>query len=328
MKALVLGGSGLIGNAIVRSLIARRYQVTVVSRRATPPPNLVDVEVRFVSGSVDEHDKLDEWIADHDVVVDAAAPYALNLFHSVPDAKARPLEHARLRTEALLSSAMRHDVRLAYVGALSKPRPRTTNGFEAWQSRFMQRLQPYFEIKETIERLYALASRHGLRTVVVKPSACFGPWDIKPREQCWVPALLSGEIPVTLQHRLNVVDTRDVANTLVSALESESYGSAIPVTGHNTSVSDLCCLLCELAGVASPKWSVPAALGVLPTLWAELAWGVVGRPSPLPSLIPMLLCEQEWTATDPSQTKLGCAPRALSATASDAIAWYRSIGYC
>ena len=77
MKALVLGGSGLIGSAIVRSLVAQNYQVMVVGRRAERPANLVGVDTGYISGNVDDRGDLDAWIADHDIVVDAAAPYAL-----------------------------------------------------------------------------------------------------------------------------------------------------------------------------------------------------------------------------------------------------------
>ena len=91
---------------------------------------------------------------------------------------------------------------------------------------------------------------------------------------------------LSLQHRINVVDTRDVADTLVGALRGEAYGDPIAVIGHDTSVNDLFSLVCDLGGADRPRWSVPAAFGVLPALWAEFAWGLVGKPSPLPSLDP------------------------------------------
>ena len=243
---------------------------------------------------------LDAWIADHDIVVDAAAPYALNLFHATSAAERRPVEHARKRTRSLLDSVIKHRTRLAYVSTLSARRVRSGGGLDALQSQFIQRLQPYFEIKTVIEDAILEAVRRGLEAIIVSPSACLGPWDIKPRHQCWIPALLSGELSLSLQHRINVVDTRDVADTLVGALLEEAYGNPIAVIGHDTSVNDLFSLVCDLGGADRPRWSVPAAFGVLPALWAELAWGLVGRPSPLPSLVPMLLCEQEWLQTDPA----------------------------
>jgi dihydroflavonol-4-reductase len=126
-----------------------------------------------------------------------------------------------------------------------------------------------------------------------------------------------------LQHRVNVVDTRDVADALLRALRSGTYGADIRVRGHNTSVVDLFALVCELAGVRAPRLSIPAEAGILPSLWAELGWALLGQPSPLPSLVTMLLCEQQW---EPAESAHPLRP--LTETARAAIDWYRKLGYC
>ena len=102
-----------------------------------------------------------------------------------------------------------------------------------------------------------------------------------------------------------------------------SDGADIAVVGHNTSTEELFAVACDLAGVSRPRWSMPAELGVFPALFAELAWAFVGNPSPLPSLVLMLLCEQEWT-----DAPAVAARRPLTDTVRDALAWYRSLGYC
>ena len=164
--------------------------------------------------------------------------------------------------------------------------------------------------------------------MIVRPTVCLGPWDIKPRELCWIPALIEGRILVTPQQRLNVIDTRDLANTVVTALEHEYDGSPIAATGHNTTVEKLFALVCEEAGIAPPVWKIPATLSVLPSLWAELAWAAVSRPSPIPSLVPLLLSQQDWIDAPEGQTEIGTLPRPLHETTGDAVRWYRSIGYC
>jgi dihydroflavonol-4-reductase len=322
MQVLVLGGSGLIGNAIVRRLVSDGHRVTAAGRKPTRPLNLEGLEVAYVVGDAGNAEQLDTWIADHDVVVDAAAPYALNLFHAPTPRDRSPVEHAAARTDALLRSVARHGAVLVYVGT---PKRFLANDHAGIRSQFAHSLQPYFEVKRVIEERVLEAAGRGLPTLFLRPSASFGPWDIKPREQCWLPALVSGEIPLVLQHRVNVVDTRDVADALASSLRRREYGRDIPINGHNTSVADLFSVVCSSAGVAAPRWSVPAAAGILPALWAELAWALVGRPSPLPSLVLMLLCEQDWEAPAGERPS---ALRPLSDTARDALAWYRSLGYC
>ena len=319
-RVLVRGGSGLIGNAIVRRLVADDCRVTAVGRRRDRPVNLRDIDVAYVAAGIDDRGRVEGLVGSHGVLVGGAAPYPLNLFHVTTAAERDPVAHAKARMEGLLSSAHRHDVALAYVGT---PKLRPSSELREAQSRFVQRLQPYFEVKKILEEQVRAATHGGLRTVVVRPSASFGPWDVKPREQCWLPALVRGEIPLVLQHRVNVVDSRDVADALVGALGDANYGTDIAVLGRNTSTEELFSLTCDIAGVDRPRLSMPAELGVFPALFAELAWAFVGKPSPLPSLVLMLLCEQQWADGSTARNA-----RPLVDTVRDALTWYRGLGYC
>ena len=80
MKALVLGASGHLGNAIARELLHRGYEVTAISRALNPASNLKDLPVAYSVGDLDTRGKLHQWVSGHDVVVDAAAPYSISAF--------------------------------------------------------------------------------------------------------------------------------------------------------------------------------------------------------------------------------------------------------
>ncbi len=246
MRALVLGGSGLIGNAIVRELVARGYQVTAVGRRPAPATNLAELDVDYVSADLDTNVSLRERFATQQLVVDAAAPYPLHLFARTVERA--PSESVVRRTERLLEALKDLDVRFAYIGTSTTRRPAEPRTLVGMQSAFVHRIHPYFAIKEAIEARVSEAAANGLRAVIVRPTVCLGPWDVKPRELCWIPALIAGRILVTPQQRLNVIDTRDLAKTVVTALEHERYGSPIVATGHNTTVEKLFELVCEQAG--------------------------------------------------------------------------------
>jgi hypothetical protein len=124
------------------------------------------------------------------------------------------------------------------------------------------------------------------------------------------------------------MDTRDVAAGVVTAIELDLYAEPIALAGHNTTVEALFALVCDTAGVARPLWKSAAPLWVLPSLWTELAFAAVNRAAPIPSLVPMLLCEQEWRDPDATQQQLGISVRPLLETVQDTIGWYRKVGYC
>ncbi len=328
MNVLVLGATGLIGNAVVRELLARGHTVTATGRRPGPTVNLTGLDVRYRAGDVDRPGQLDEWFAGQDAIVDAAAPYALHLARRADGGAQQRSDAVARRTDAMLSAVHRHGPKLVYISTLTSESPSRSVLPQSIQKRLMREVHPYFRLKRRIENHMLDAASQGLPVTVVRPSACVGPWDVKPRGQCWVPALLNGEISITVQHRVNVIDTRDVARGIAALVEHAHAEKPISLIGHNTSVKALFADFCEIGRAQRPRWQIPAALTVLPSLWAELAWASIGRESPLPSIVPMLICEQQWRKPSVEQQQLGAAPRPLQETARDTIAWYRRLGYC
>ncbi len=326
MKALVIGAAGHIGNAVTRELIGRGYEVAVTGRRPAPPINLDGLAVRYISGALDTAGFLDRATEGQEVVVDAAAPYP-SLMPQTAEGVAETLDHARRRTERLLDAVHRQDARLVYVSSFTTLPDRCT-GFERIQRQWIRGLHPYFAVKELIESEVLAAARAGLAAVVVNPTLCIGPWDIKARELCFIPRLLCGEASATVAHLINVIDVRDTAAGLVAALEAGHYGEPIPLTGHNLSVEALYTWLCEIGGVAPSQLVAPITLAVIASYLSEIALGTLGLHPPMPALAPMLTMVHDSFDPGRVQSELGITPRPLSATLTDAIEWYRSIGYC
>jgi dihydroflavonol-4-reductase len=227
----------------------------------------------------------------------------------------------------LIDAVRRQQARLAYVSTFATLGDRST-GFERIQREWIRRLHPYFAVKERIEGEIRAAARKGLTAVIVNPTLCIGPWDIKARDLCFVPRLLGGEAPASVAHSINVIDVRDVAAGLVTALERERWGEPILLAGHNISVEALYTWICEIGGVMPPRIVAPITLGMIATYWSELALGAIGLAPPLPALAPMLTMLHDSFEPSRIQSELGIVPRSLSGTLRDAIDWYRQIGYC
>jgi len=328
MRILVLGASGSIGNAIVRELVAHGYDVTGSARAAELPVNLHGLDIRYRPGDAMAAGVFDDLCRGQDVVVDAATPYSLNLLTSNPGLGRRPVEQARLRVGRLIEAAMRHDAALIHLSSAYTEARSASGTLWSVQQKLFRALHPYFAIKRLTEDRIREAMDAGLAATILRPTACIGPWDVKRREDCWIPKLVNGEIPGILSHRVNVIDTRDVARAVRGAIASGDRGATFTVVGHNTTSEHLIGQLCEAAGVHAPGVRIPAELSVLPLLWIEALWAGIGSVSPLPALVPALLCEQTWLDADGSGPSLGIVPRPLHETASDTVSWYRAIAYC
>lgn len=324
MRALVLGATGHVGNAVVRELLDRGYAVTAVTRRAEVPINLRGLPVKILRGDADRPGQIEKWVPGFDLVVDGAAPYPLHLYIWEDGS---PVGKAEERTRRLLDAVAQHGSRLAYVGSfVTDPRCGRKPGSD------LARRHPYFRVKERIESMVLSAAQAGLPVAIVNPTACYGPWDLKPRGLCLVPQLLCGEMPALAHHMLNVVDVRDVAIAVVSAVDEERFGEPILLCGHSVMLDELGARICALGGrrppVRTPAFLVGA--GVAVSRWTEALFAMGRRPSPWPSLTLSISLLYETFPMDPSPTQraLGATPRPLAGTLRDTVAWYRRIGYC
>jgi dihydroflavonol-4-reductase len=319
MKALVLGGSGHIGNAVVRELLQRGYQVSATGRRNPAPLNVSSLPLRYLPGDENSGGQLDQWIDGHEIVIDAAAPYPLELFTE--------LDQAKRRTHELLEAVARRDLIFAYISSFTTQK-RWEGRVTEWPARVAIELHPYFTVKQWMEDRVLDRSRNGLRVVVVNPTMCLGPWDLHPRDLCLIPRLLGGELPVVPSDNVNVIDVREVASGLVAALEAKCYGAPMLFSGHNVSGELLCRWICEIGGVAPPVLSAPAAIAAYAGYWWESVVRSFGGTTSYTSLGAMLTYQHEWMPPSRALRDLGITIRPLYETLIDSVEWYRSIGYC
>jgi dihydroflavonol-4-reductase len=283
-------------------------------------PNLENLPVACRPGDHNDPDQIERWVEGHHIVIDAATPYSANLYD-------RAEYDALGRTYGLLDAVMRRDCRFAYVSSFTTMR-RQSNKMEDWGSYLAMRLHPYFALKQRIEEMVMEASKDGLRAVIVNPTMCLGPWDSHDRELCLIPRLLCAEVPGAVDQNLNVLDVREVANGLVSALEGGRYGERLILSGHNISAQNLFGWICELAGVSPPPFTAPTSVAAFCALGLEAVLGIMRPDSPIKSLAPILMYQHEWLPPCVLFRELRITLRPLYETLQDSIAWYRAIGYC
>ena len=323
MKALVLGASGHIGNAAVRELLRRGYEVTATARRQHPRANLAGLPVTYSPGDQYVPGQIEEWVSGQDIVVDAAAPYPLHLAISNRDDLT---EEAFERTQRLLRAVDREGARLVYVSSFTTLR-RWEGRVSEWPFELIGKLHPYFAIKRLVEAQVLSAAGRGLPAVIVNPTMCLGPWDLHERDLCLIPRLLDREILVSTQHILNIVDVRDVAKGLVRMVESETYGRPTLLSGRNISAQTLYSWICEIGEVEPPSISLPSVPGAFGAYLAELLLGFSGIEAPI-AIPAMLVSSHEWQPPCKAFLDLKIVARPLSETLRDSVEWYRALGYC
>jgi nucleoside-diphosphate-sugar epimerase len=295
--------------------------VTAARRGRTAARNLAGLPVTDALGDADDAATLDRWVGGHDLVVDAAAPYPLTL---AADRASHAAETAARRAAVLVEAVARHRADLVHVGSFVTRLGADAAGVPRDPGqRLDAALHPYFAAKRAGEAVFAAAARAGAPIAIVHPTTCLGPWDSRPPAMSLVASVLAGRLPAVPSHVINVIDVRDVARGVVAAAGS-SGAEPVCLAGHNVAIPELCALIGELAGVRVTVRAVPAAVARAAAWTVELATLATPGPAVPPVLLLTLLAlRQAPLPVGAAQRALGAAPRPLSVTLRDAIAWVR-----
>jgi dihydroflavonol-4-reductase len=322
VRVLVLGATGHAGQAMVRRALERGREVTAVTRQANPR-GLNDLPVRVVR--IDpELRSLSALAAEHDILVDAAAPYNLDL--SLPNSPRwdSQVNAAVRRTELVVEAARRHNLVLVYFSSYGTlPRHDEPPAADRVLWRFLA--SPYFETKFAMEQAVMRATNDRLRAIIVNPVAFVGPWQLR---QAWrfVALELPRLAPAIVNRIMSVIDVRDVAEAVDLALEREWFGRPIPLAGHNVLLTDLLARTSRLTGMLPPRlWPVPEFAGAFGPYMTHLGFTALGlQPPPYLGLIAIT---PELRPVDPSpeQMELGLRLRSLEESLQDAAEFDRGL---
>ncbi len=318
-RVLVLGGGGHLGSALSHALTCRGARVTVATLKDGARANLDGLRVDRVQGDDNQAGTIEQWVPGHDLVIDCAAPYALDL-HEPGKSHVARLTAAEDRMGRLLTAAQSNNAVLVHIGSILT----LTSGGAV--RRMIESSHPYFRMKRRMQDLAIGAARSGQPVVVVNPASLLGPWNLRPFHHCYVSAVLTGGMPASFPETINVMDVRDAAETILRVTDAGWFGRPVPIVGHDVTVHDLTDKISRLGGVRRPpRWRALTA-GAAILYAAETAMGVAGLRSPYPTLPVLLTLASGAVKIGQLQRALGPEIRPLEATLVDEISWHRSRG--
>lgn len=325
-KALVIGGTGLIGNHIVRALIQHGVRVKILSRGLVPSKNLAGLEVELVRGDLCQQDTLHSAMKGCDWVFHAAGYYpthAFDLSHHV--------KQANLQIDSVLEAFKKSTAsRLIYTSSL------TTLGFHHLSKVATEEdvydlardPHPYFRVKKIMEDRMMSASTE-LPIIILNPTGCFGPFELKPLSLCLVPQLINRTMPAFIDGNINVVDVADVGRGHLLAALNGKVGERYILGGHDTNIREVIEKICFLGRVKKPRWKVPLAMA-LPLAYASeyVAHYVLKSPPLFPVLGLRFVQYGQHCSSKKAIDHLGYKISPMDVCYYRTIQWFKEIGYC
>lgn len=260
----VTGGTGLLGNSIVRELCARRLPVRVLCRPGSPRVAFEGLPVEIVEGDVNQPTALDAGITGCTAVFHCAAMIHLG-WTQLEESRRVNVEGTRNVVEACL----RHGSRLIHVSTvdtLPSARSRSTPIDERGLNGRAKVPCTYVVSKTEAEQVVRDAvDKHQLDAVIVHPGFMLGFYDWKPSSGRMFLQVTQAPVVVGPPGGCSLCDAQEVAKACVNAVERGAAGQHYILAGENLKFRELWRRMLRIAGSRKP---------VLP-LGKRVSWGGV-----------------------------------------------------
>ncbi len=329
MTVLVTGGTGFIGNHVVRMCLEQGDDVRVMVMPGEDRSPLDGLDVEFVEADLTDAASLRAPVKGIERIYHLAAIYAIWLKD--------PALMYRVNVEGartLLRNAMDEGVQkvvftssIAAKGVNNDGSPATEEtGFNQWEFGNDYVLSKYISEQE-VRALIA----QGLPAVIVNPAFPFGPGDRMPTPTGKILLnVLRGEMPGYLPGGINAVDVRDVARGHLLAMEKGEVGRGYLLANKDGNVTfrEFIRIVKRVAGIEGGKerrLSVKMIARAAKVM--EAVADLRGKP-------PMITYKTAMYTTqnlfyDPSRaiTELGLPQTPIEVSVEEAVAWFRKNGY-
>ncbi len=331
--AFVTGATGLLGNNLVRFLVAHGVRVKALARsRQKAERQFAGLSVEIVTGDMNDVAGFAPQLEGVAVLFRTAGVFRdsfkggrhwKQLYGTNVRGTAQLLQHA-------YDAGVRRFVHTSSVAVLCGEKGQLTN---ETMKRTAAHADDYYLSKILSDRAVGnfLDKHPDMWACMVLPGRMVGPGDIGPTSSGQaILDFVNRKLPGIPPAAFSLVDARDVAEPLWLAAFKGRRGERYLAAGRHTPMADLFQQPERITGVPSPRAKVPTLLLLGLAAIEELRARLTGKPALLSSATARLMVNQrDRSHFDPSRSEreLGVRFRAVEETVGDAVLWYRENGW-
>jgi dihydroflavonol-4-reductase len=322
--ALVTGGAGRLGCALVRELLGRGVRVRVLDP-ARAPASLDGLDVERAGGSVLDRDTVGAAMDGARIVYHCAA--RIDLGRDRDGAIARiNVEGTRIVAEECAARGLRMVHTSSHAALDRRPFDRALT-----EDHPLALEDPcdYHRSKARGEQVVLdLVRARGLDAVIVSPGTLTGPWDFGPSilGRALID-LCAGKIPILLDAVTDYADVRDVSRAIAEAGARGRRGERYLLTGDVRDIRALARSVEAVTGRRMPRRALPLWVGWAMLPLTELVARARGVAPLYSAGMLRASVSNPVVRRDKAERELGYAIRSMESSLADAFAFYEAEGW-
>lgn len=275
MRVFVTGGTGLLGNTILRQLSDSGHSLLSLVRGPVSDKVFAGIDTEFVTGDLIDQSVIESAVAQCDAVIHSAG-----LIHIGWKRLDQSMKVNGDGTRIVVDACRKHDRKLVHVGTVDTLAVAT-------RDQPADETTPLDNAGGQVPCNYVLSKRagvdkvlagvkQGLRAVIVHPGFMLGPWDWKPSSGRMMLEVGTGWKPIAPSGGCSLCDSRDVAAGTISAIDADvENGRQYILAGQNISYRDLWTEMATRMGTRPPLTTASPSqqwfAGAAGDLWSKIA---------------------------------------------------------
>ncbi len=327
MKILVTGADGLLGNNLVRELLSRDHEVSVLLLPNSPTHSLDELNIERFYGNILNPEDIEKAIVGCDAVIHAAAN--TNIWPS----RSEIIRKVNFNgTKNMIDAAVKANIkRFIYIGTAnsfgfgSKQNP----GNETKPYSSAKYGVDYMDSKLEAQKLVLKAVKdHGLPAITVNPTFMLGPYDTKPSAGAMILAIYEEKVPGFAPGGRNYLYVKDAAVGIANGLTKGRIGESYIVGNINLSYQEMFTKMANLVNAMPPKIKIPSIFikiyGMIGSLYGSLT-----KKQPTVSY-PMALisCDEHYFDPQKARDELDLPQTDIDTAITESFNWLKENGYC
>lgn len=312
----ITGGTGHLGHCLLLKLLDQKYRVKALYNRQAPL--LKHPHLTWIKGNITQANTFKEFLKDSDALIHSAG------LISIGDQSAKLVYQVNVvGTEHLIKACLEYQVKMVYISSCTavketlahevfkEDRPyKTKNDFTYDYTKAMAEQKVITAVKE-----------NKLSACILRPTSIIGPPDDRPSPfGKTILDLAAYKMPIVTSGGYNLVDVRDVSQTIINSLDKNLAGEVYLLSGSYVTIK-------EIAKIANPtkfffKISIDLLLFLLPLIkWYDKLFGM---PWPLSkeSLMTLKMAPVQMDHSK-ATNQLNHQSRAPSESILDLLSWHK-----
>ncbi len=319
MQTFVTGGTGFVGQWLVKRLLEENHTVYILVRNPKSL-SLKHKNLHIIKGDVTNPESLDQIPLSLDVTFHLAGVVGYS------KADRQIMEDVNVQgTQNIVNICLKKNVKklihMSSVTAVGASFDGQTPLNEESSYNIKHLDLGYFETKRKAEEIVMKACQQNkLNATLLNPSTIYGPGDAEKGSRSVQLKVAKGQFPFYTSGGVSIIGVNDVVDCLLAAIEKGKIGERYILSGENITIKYLLETIADLSGQKRPHIYLPNFLLFLLGILGNIV-SAFGKKFPMNSENAKTSTLFHWFDSKKAQQELGLKPQKAEVYLKQSIDW-------